>query len=117
MRLFTLFGAVVVVGMSAAAGAATPAAEAMVPVRAFIDSFNKGDTKAAAAQTSPDGMSITDEIAPFTWSGPKAFDTWGKALDDSDKAAGNTDALITDGKPIRVEVSADRAYVVQIGRE
>ena len=112
MKLFMLFGAVVVVGMSAAAGAATPAAEAMVPVRAFIDSFNKGDTKAAAAQTSPDGMSIIDEITPFTWSGPKAFDTWGKALDDSDKAAGNTDALITDGKPIRVEVSADRAYVV-----
>ena len=112
MKLLMLFGAVVVVGMSAAAGAATPAAEAMVPVRAFIDSFNKGDTKAAAAQTSPDGMSIIDEIAPFTWSGPKAFDTWGKALDDSDKAAGNTDALITDGKPIRVEVSADRAYVV-----
>jgi hypothetical protein len=57
-------------------------------------------------------MSIIDEITPFTWSGPKAFDTWGKALDDSDKAAGNTDDLVTDGKPIRVVVSADRAYVV-----
>src|ERR1019366_5091666 len=112
MKLFMLFGAVVVVGMSAAAGAATPAAEAMVPVRAFIDSLNKGDTKATAAQTSPDGMLIIDEISPFTWSGPKAFDTWGKALDDSDKAAGNTDDLVTDGKPTRVVVSADRAYVV-----
>src|SRR5450759_3166461 len=59
MRLFTLFGAVVVVGMSAAAGAATPTAEAMVPVRAFIDSFNKGDMKAAAAQTLPTGTEET----------------------------------------------------------
>jgi hypothetical protein len=112
MRLFTLFGAVVVVGMSAAAGAATPTAEAMMPVRAFIDGFNKGDMKAAAAQTSPDGMLIIDEISPFTWTGPTAFDTWGKALDDSDKAAGNTDAHLTDGKPVHVEVRADRAYVV-----
>ena len=98
--------------MAATAGAATPTAEAMAPVRAFIDSFNKGDMKAAAAQTSPDGMLIIDEIAPFTWSGPKAFDTWGKTLEESDKAAGNTDAQVADGKPIRVVVSADHAYVV-----
>jgi hypothetical protein len=112
MRLFALFGAVVVVGMSAAAGAATPSAEAVMPVRAFIDSFNKGDMKGMAAQTSSDGMLIIDEVTPFSWSGPKAFDTWSKALDDSDKAAGNTDAHVTDGKPVHVEVSADRAYVV-----
>lgn len=112
MRLFALFGAVVVVGMSAAAGAATPTAEAMMPVRAFIDGFSKGDMKAAAAQTLPDGMLIIDEIAPFTWTGPKAFDTWGKAIDDADKAAGNTDGHLTGGKPVHVEVSADRAYVV-----
>jgi hypothetical protein len=112
MRLITLFGSVVVVSMSAAAGAATPTAEAMMPVRAFIDSFNKGDMKTAEAQTSPDGMLIIDEIAPFTWTGPKAFDTWGKALDDSDKSAGNTDDHVTDGKPVHVELSADRAYIV-----
>jgi len=64
MRLFTLFGAVVVFGMSAAAGAATPTAEAMVPVRAFIDSFNKGDMKAAAV---PCRMSkFPEKIAPIT---------------------------------------------------
>jgi len=38
--------------------------------------------------------------------------TWGKALDAADKAAGNTDDLVTDGKPVHVEVSIDRAYVV-----
>src|ERR1022692_2538565 len=112
MRSFMLFGAFVIVGMSAVAGAATPTAEVLVPVRAFIDGFNKGDMKAAAAQTSPDGMLIIDDIAPFSWSGPKAFDTWGNALDDSDKAAGNTGAQLADGKPVHVEISSDRAYVV-----
>ncbi len=112
MRISTLFGAFVLISMCAAAGAATPAAEAMAPVRAFIDAFNKGDMKAAAAQTSPQGMLIIDEVTPFSWTGPKAFDAWGKALDDSDKAAGNTGAVVTDGKPVRVEVSADHAYVV-----
>jgi hypothetical protein len=98
-----------VIGMSGAAGAATPVAEAMVPVRAFIDAFNKGDMKAAAAQTSPEGMLIIDDIAPFSWSGPKAFDTWCKALDESDKAASNTVVHLTDGKPVHVETSANRA--------
>jgi hypothetical protein len=112
MRLILLFGTVVAFGMSAAAGAATATSEVMVPVRAFIDSFNKGDMKAAAAQTSPDGMLIIDEVAPYSWSGTKAFDTWGKALDDSDKAAGNTGDLVTDGKPVNVQINADRAYVV-----
>jgi hypothetical protein len=112
MRLIALLGAFIVAGLCAAAGAATPAAQVMVPVRTFIDSFNKVDTKTAAAQTSPDGMSIVDEIAPFSWSGTKAFDTWGQALEEADKAAGNTDARVTDAKPVRVEVSTDHAYVV-----
>ncbi len=112
MKLFAMIGAVFVVGMSAATLAAIPATEVMMPVRAFIDGFNKGDTKAAAAQTSPDGMVIVDDIAPFTWTGPKAFDTWGKALDDSDKAAGNTDSHLSYGKPVHIEASVERAYVV-----
>jgi len=112
MRLFALFGAVVVISMSAAAGAATPSAEAMMPVRAFIDGFNKGDIKAAAAQTAPDDMLIIDDVAPFTWTGPKAFDIWLKALGESNKAEGKTDGHLRDGKPVHVEVSADRAYVV-----
>jgi hypothetical protein len=112
MKLFALLGAVVVVGMPAATIGATPDAEVMMPVRAFIDGFNKGDTKAAAAQTSPDGIVIVDDIAPFTWIGPKAFDTWGEALDNADKVAGNTDDHVTYGKPVHVEVGVDRAYVV-----
>jgi hypothetical protein len=112
MRQIAVLGAFIVAGLSAAAGAATPAADVMVPVHTFIDSFNKGDTKTAAAQTSPDGMSIVDEIAPFSWSGPKALDTWAKTLEEADKAAGTTDGRVTDGKPVHVVVSADQAYVV-----
>ena len=112
MRLIAVLGAFIVASLSATAGAATPAAEVLVPVRTFIDSFNKGDTKTATAQTSPEGMSIVDEIAPFSWSGPKALETWAKALEETDKAAGNTDARVTDAKPVRVEVSTDHAYVV-----
>jgi hypothetical protein len=112
VKLIAVLGAFVVAGLSATAGAATPAADVMVPVHTFIDSFNKGDTKTAAAQISPDGMLVVDEIAPFSWSGTKAFETWGQALEEADKAAGNTDARVTDAKPVRVEVSTDHAYVV-----
>jgi hypothetical protein len=112
MKSFALFGSLALLALTATAGAATPEEQVLVPVHAFRDSFNKGDMKAMAATLSPAGITVIDDIPPHIWSGPTAFESWGKALEAADKAEGNTGAKATFGKPTRVVVGADRAYVV-----
>jgi hypothetical protein len=112
MKLFALFGTIVLLAVSAAAGAATPEAELMAPIRLFVDSFNKGDLKAAASALSPAGLAVIDDVPPHLWTGANALDAWSKALAAADQAAGNTDGAVTLGKPVRVVMSADRGYVV-----
>jgi hypothetical protein len=112
MKLFPLFGTIALLGISAAAGAAAPEAQVMAPIRLFIDSFNKGDMKAAAAALSPGGLAIIDDVSPHVWAGPNASETWSKALAASDQTEGNTDGAVTIGKPTREVVSSDRGYVV-----
>jgi hypothetical protein len=111
-KSIAIFGTIVLLGISANAGAATPEAQVMTPVHAFIDGFNKGDMKAASAALSPNGMTIIDDVAPHVWSGPSAFDAWSKALDAASQAEGDTDEFVAIGKPTRVIVGADRGYVV-----
>jgi hypothetical protein len=112
MKPRTLVVTVILLGLCAAAGAATPEAQVMAPIRLFIDSFNKGDMKAAAAALSPTGIVAIDDVPPHVWTGPNALDAWSKALAAADQAAGNTDGAVALGKPMRVVVGADRAYVV-----
>jgi hypothetical protein len=112
MKPRTLLVAVALRGLSAAADAATPQAQVMAPIRLFIDSFNKGDMKAGAAAFAPAGIVAIDDVPPHVWSGPNALDAWSKALAEADQAAGNTDGAVALGKPVRIIVGADRAYVV-----
>jgi hypothetical protein len=112
MKSLALFGTLVLLGVSAAAGAATPEAELMAPIRLFVDSFNKGDLRAAAAALSPAGLAIVDDVPPHVWMGHFALETWSKALAASDQAAGNTGGAVTLAKPAHVVASADRGYVV-----
>jgi len=112
MRPIALLGMLALLGVSALAGAATPEAQVMAPIHLFVDSFNKGDLKAAATALSPAGLAIIDDVPPHVWTGPNALDTWSKALAAADQAAGNTDGAVTISKPTRVVVSADYGYVV-----
>ena len=84
----------------------------MAPIHLFIDSFDKGDMKAAAAAFSPAGVNIIDDVPPHVWTGPNAFEAWSKALAASDQAEGNTDGAVTIGKPTREVVGGDTGYVV-----
>jgi hypothetical protein len=111
-KSFALFGTIVLLGISVAAGAATPEAQVMAPIHLFVDSFNKGDLKAATAAFSPTGVVIIDDVSPHVWTGPDAVETWSKALAASNQAEGDTDGAVTIGKPTRVLVNADRGYVV-----
>src|SRR6202008_4719099 len=91
--------------------AAAADAQLMVPVHQFIDSFNKGDLKAAEAAHAP-SVAIIDEMAPHIWTGPGAFKAWAAALMADAKKHGAADQSVTVSDPVREEVTGDRAYLV-----
>ena len=95
------------------AAAQAPDAQVMAPIQKFIDSFNKGDAAAAAAtHAADDALAIVDEVPPYVWRGPKAFQSWAADLDSDAKAHGATDQMVTISAPTRVETHGDHAYVV-----
>jgi hypothetical protein len=112
MRYLTV-AAVVGVLMSAPAGAQTPDPQLTAPIQKFMDSFNKGDIAGAAATHAAGAdLVIIDEVPPFVWRGPKAFQAWSTALEAASKQAGITDQMVTIKAPTRVESSGDSAYVI-----
>jgi hypothetical protein len=85
---------------------------ALAPIKAMIAAFNKGDVAGARA-THIASPSITDEpTAPYTWTGPKAFDTWIAALGKSEAAAGKSDGQVWIGTPTRVSTERGHGYVI-----
>ena len=84
--------------IAAPARAGDAAVEA--PVRQFVAAINAGDVKAAEA-THIAAPIISDEVAPYLWSGPKALDRWFADLDASEKAEGVTGDVVAIGTPMR----------------
>jgi ketosteroid isomerase-like protein len=85
----------------------------MAPITKFMDAFNKGDVPAAAATHAAGAdLTILDEVAPFLWRGPQAFQTWAGDLDADAKKHGITDQMVTIGAPTRIETDGAGAYVV-----
>jgi len=103
-----MLGAVLGLG-AAPALAADPAVEA--PIKQFVDDFNKGDMAGAAAAMTP-RVAIVDEVAPFQWRGPDAFNRWAASLAADAKAKGQTDQSVALGTPSRELVSGVSAYVI-----
>jgi ketosteroid isomerase-like protein len=108
----TAMGIVCVAALSTASAAAAADAQLEAPIRQFIDTFNKGDVKGAAATHLAAGVSIIDEFPPHIWQGPKALETWAADLAKSGKAAGMSDEAVALGPVTREVVSGDNAYVV-----
>lgn len=81
------------------------------PIETFVAAFNKGDVPAAKATHERLAM-IIDEVAPYSWAGPTAFDGWLAALAADSAAKGITDESVTISKPTRELVSGADAYVV-----
>ena len=107
-----VFGMVCLAALSAASVAAAADPQIEAPIRQFLDSFNKGDVKGAAATHLATGVSIVDEVAPYIWQGPKAVETWAADLAKNDKAAGISDQAVALGAVTREVVSGDSAYVI-----
>jgi ketosteroid isomerase-like protein len=99
-----------VLAPAAAAHAASPPGPSAT-VSLFINSFNKGDVKAAEATHTADAV-IIDEAPPHRWIGPGAVQAWATDLDKDGKAKGQTNQHVSLGKADRVLVSGDNAYVV-----
>jgi hypothetical protein len=109
---FLPFAALVCFALAVPAHAQTDA-ELMAPIQKFVDSFNKGDgAGAAAAHASGADLTIIDEVPPFLWRGPKAFQTWAADLEADAKKQGITEPLVTLSKPTRTEKQGDGAYVI-----
>lgn len=83
----------------------------LASIHQFVDGFNKGDTKMAAAACA-DETSILDEFPPHEWHGAGACAKWLDDFDADAKKNGITDGVVKLGKPSHVDVSSDYAYVV-----
>jgi hypothetical protein len=111
MKSLVLCGTIALLGFTVVAGAATPEAQLIAPIGLFGDSLNKGDMKTAGSTLSSSGVTIIDEISPYVWAGPDAFDTWLAALTAWEQAEAISDDVFKMGKPTSVVVSGDRGYV------
>lgn len=85
--------------------------DVMVPIKQFVDGFNKGDAKTALAACAAE-TTIIDEFPPYAWHGAGACKKWADDYDANSKKEGISDGVVTLGKPRHVDVNADRAYVV-----
>jgi ketosteroid isomerase-like protein len=104
----------VCLAMVSSAGAQTGVDPQLVaPINKFMDAFNKGDIAGAAATHAAEAdLAILDEVPPFLWRGPKAFQAWAGDLDKESKKLGITDQKVTVSAPTRVESDGTAAYVV-----
>jgi hypothetical protein len=113
MRVLALGMVVCLIMGSAAAAAQAPDPQVIAPIQKFIDSFNKGDVAGAAATHAAEAdLVITDELSPYLWRGPRAFQQWSTDLEADGKKRGITEPMVKIGAPTRREVSGDQAYVV-----
>jgi ketosteroid isomerase-like protein len=109
--LLYAFAGCLLLASTARAQAVDP--QLMAPITKFMDTFNKGDMAGAASTHVADaGSFIADEVPPFMWTGPKAFEAWSAALDADAKAKGMTEPAVKIGTATRSEVSGDHAYVI-----
>ena len=110
MRILA-FGLLASMTFGGAVVAATPNPDLAAPIHTFIDAFNKGDGKTAAATHTTD-VAIIDESPPYLWRGPTAFADWSRDLAADDAKVGITGEMVTLGDVVRTEVSGRKAYVI-----
>ena len=112
----------IVVAALAAALLAGPAfgsdkTDVWTAVREFTDTINKAtcagceDAKALAAGCTI-LTSIIDDFPPHIWQGASACTDWAGAWETFAKKNGITDDIVNLGRPLHVDITGDRAYVV-----
>ena len=97
--------------LAALPAVASEQTDVMAPVHQFVDGFNKGDTASALAACA-DQTSIIDEFPPHEWHGAGACAAWARDYAAESKKQGESDGVVTLGKPRHVNIAGDMAYVV-----
>ena len=106
LMLALLVSTLVVPVLMAATGDVT------APIHQFLDGFNSGDMKTAAAAYATGDLMIVDEFPPYHWLGSNAPQAWAADFDKLVKAEGSSDASVKYGSPTRTEVEGNLAYVI-----
>ena len=101
----------VAAAMMPARAVASDAADVMATVRQFVNGFNTGDMKSAAAACDSPAF-VIDDFPPHAWAGATACADWARAYAASVRDAGITGGIVTMGTPLHDDVTGDRAYVV-----
>jgi len=104
--------AVLASALLASTAIAAPASDVMIPIRQFVDGFNKGDKKSAFAAYATGDITIVDEFAPHRWTGPSAAQQWADDYDKHAVATGVSDGSVKYDAPTRTEIEGDLAYVI-----
>src|SRR5215469_14769028 len=100
-----------VAALTAATLAASEQTDVMATVNQLVEAFNKGDIKSLLASCI-DEMCIIDEFPPHEWHGAGTCSKWLADYDADAKKNGINDGAVTIGKPLHVDFSGDRTYVV-----
>jgi ketosteroid isomerase-like protein len=95
---------------SIAPAVASDKSDVLAVVHQWVDSYNKGDTKAAAA-TCADEAVIFDDIPPLEWRGSGACGAWIDSFNAWAKQSNLTFDHAEIAKVHHVEIAADTAYV------
>ena len=113
MKMMTLRGLLLVTltALVVPSAGATEQDNVMKAVRQWVEGLNKGDTKSAIAACANE-TSIVDEFPPHEWHGEGACARWVSELELYNRGLGLIDSHVTLGKPRRVDITGDRAYVV-----
>jgi len=101
----------VLAALAQTSAAAQDKTAVMTSVQQFVDAFNKGDVKTAAAACA-EQTSIIDEFPPHEWHGAGACEKWMNDYDRDARKNGITDGVVALGSPRHVDITADHAYVV-----
>jgi ketosteroid isomerase-like protein len=109
-----MHGLLMALGLAAAvpgSSAGPDSTAVMAVVHQFVNAFNKGDARTAAAACA-DETSIIDEFPPYEWHGANGCGQWMDAFAADAEKNGITDGRVTLAAPRHVDLAGDRAYVV-----
>ena len=97
--------------LMAGSASASEKPDVMRTIWHFVESFNKGDVKAALGDCSAQSA-VIDEIPPYLWQGATGCADWSKDFDAYVKKSGITEPKVTLFGPKHIDLTGDRAYVV-----
>ncbi len=94
-----------------APGAKAAGTDVETTITQFSAALHAGDSQAARNFLTARTV-ILDDVAPYYWSGAKAFESWQADLAKASAARGMREEDAALGAPTRVEVTGDRAYAI-----